>query len=81
MPFEQRHGILADLPTNYLFGRFHHLDNKIPKHDLRFISSAVGPDDVKIKIAYCGICHSDLHQIKGEWGNRSVFAFIYCYLL
>ena len=71
MPFEQRHGILADLPTNYLFGRFHHLDNKIPKHDLRFISSAVGPDDVKIKIVACGICHSDYHQIKGEWGNST----------
>lgn len=28
-----------------------------------------GPDDVKIDIAYCGVCHSDLHQARDEWGN------------
>eukprot|EP00898_Chlorokybus_atmophyticus_P002082 jgi/Chlat1/2875/Chrsp195S00207 len=26
-------------------------------------------DDVLIDILYCGICHSDLHQIKSEWGE------------
>lgn len=26
-------------------------------------------DDVTIKISYCGICHSDLHCIKNDWGN------------
>ena len=30
---------------------------------------AVGPHDVQIEIAYCGICHSDLHQVRNEWGN------------
>ncbi len=25
--------------------------------------------DVLIEILYCGICHSDIHQAKGEWGN------------
>lgn len=25
--------------------------------------------DVQIEIAYCGVCHSDLHQIRGEWGG------------
>lgn len=25
------------------------------------------PNDVQIKIAYCGVCHSDLHQIKNDW--------------
>ncbi len=25
--------------------------------------------DVKIEILYCGVCHSDLHQAKDEWGN------------
>ncbi len=29
---------------------------------------AVGPTDVGIKIAYCGVCHSDLHTARGEWG-------------
>src|SRR6476659_8038753 len=23
--------------------------------------------DVQIEIQYCGVCHSDLHQIKNEW--------------
>lgn len=27
----------------------------------------VGPHDVQIEIHYCGVCHSDLHQIKNEW--------------
>ena len=27
----------------------------------------VGPNDVQISIAYCGVCHSDLHQIKNDW--------------
>ena len=25
------------------------------------------PDDVVIKILYCGVCHSDLHQVRSEW--------------
>ena len=28
-----------------------------------------GPNDVVIVIAYCGICHSDIHQVRDEWGN------------
>lgn len=27
------------------------------------------PRDVKIDILYCGVCHSDLHQVKNEWKN------------
>lgn len=26
------------------------------------------PDDVVIEIAYCGICHSDIHTVRSEWG-------------
>ena len=25
------------------------------------------PDDVVIEILYCGVCHSDLHQVRDEW--------------
>ncbi len=32
---------------------------------------AVGPHDVQIEIAFCGICHSDLHQVRNEWGNST----------
>jgi uncharacterized zinc-type alcohol dehydrogenase-like protein len=28
-----------------------------------------GPHDVQFQILYCGVCHSDLHQIRNEWGN------------
>ena len=27
----------------------------------------VGPLDVQFDILYCGVCHSDLHQIRDEW--------------
>ncbi|MDR1827556.1 MAG: NAD(P)-dependent alcohol dehydrogenase [Methylobacteriaceae bacterium] len=27
------------------------------------------PHDVDIAIQYCGVCHSDLHQARNEWGN------------
>jgi alcohol dehydrogenase (NADP+) len=27
------------------------------------------PDDVQINILYCGVCHSDLHTARNEWGN------------
>ena len=25
------------------------------------------PQDVQIEILYCGVCHSDLHQVRNEW--------------
>lgn len=28
-----------------------------------------GPHDVEIDILYCGVCHSDLHTARGEWGG------------
>ena len=28
-----------------------------------------GPHDVRIDIAYCGVCHSDLHTVRSEWGG------------
>lgn len=30
---------------------------------------AVGPHDVEIDIAFCGVCHSDLHQVRAEWAG------------
>jgi len=29
----------------------------------------IGPSDVLIQISYCGICHSDVHLIDGDWGE------------
>ena len=28
----------------------------------------VGPRDILIEIRYAGICHSDIHTVRGEWG-------------
>ena len=36
---------------------------------LRFERRDLGEHDVRIKIDYCGVCHSDLHQARDEWGN------------
>jgi uncharacterized zinc-type alcohol dehydrogenase-like protein len=30
---------------------------------------APGPRDVRIEIAWCGVCHSDLHTVRSEWGG------------
>lgn len=30
---------------------------------------APGPHEVQIEIRYCGVCHSDIHQARGEWGG------------
>uniref|UniRef100_A0A5B6Z2X5 Putative mannitol dehydrogenase n=1 Tax=Davidia involucrata TaxID=16924 RepID=A0A5B6Z2X5_DAVIN len=35
----------------------------------KFSRRATGDEDVKLKILYCGICHSDLHNIKNERGS------------
>lgn len=28
-----------------------------------------GEHDVQIEILYCGVCHSDIHQVRDEWGG------------
>jgi uncharacterized zinc-type alcohol dehydrogenase-like protein len=32
---------------------------------------AVGDRDVLVEIAFCGICHSDIHQVRNEWGEST----------
>ncbi len=34
-----------------------------------------GANDVAISVAFCGICHSDIHQVRDEWGG-SVFPMV-----
>lgn len=34
----------------------------------KFSRRETGEKDVRFKVMYCGICHSDLHMIKNEWG-------------
>jgi uncharacterized zinc-type alcohol dehydrogenase-like protein len=35
----------------------------------------VGEHDVLIEILYCGVCHSDIHQVRDEWGG-SVYPMV-----
>ena len=34
-----------------------------------------GPHEVLIDILYCGVCHSDIHQVRDEWGG-SIFPMV-----
>lgn len=34
-----------------------------------------GPHDVQFEILYCGVCHSDIHQVRDEWGG-SIFPMV-----
>ena len=33
------------------------------------------PTDIAIEVLYCGVCHSDLHMARNEWGN-SVYPMV-----
>ena len=35
----------------------------------------VGAHDVRIEILFCGVCHSDVHQVRDEWGG-SIFPMV-----
>jgi alcohol dehydrogenase (NADP+) len=36
-----------------------------------FLRRGPRPDDVVIDILYCGVCHSDLHSARNDWGGSS----------
>lgn len=40
-----------------------------PLYEMTIQRRVVTPHDVEIEILYCGICHSDLHQVKNEFGG------------
>ena len=40
-----------------------------PLGPLQITRRDTGDHDVAIDIAYCGVCHSDIHQVRNEWGN------------
>lgn len=44
-------------------------DSKSPLAPWSFERREVGPKDVLIEIDYCGVCHSDIHQVRDEWGG------------
>jgi len=40
-----------------------------PLEPLSITRRTPGSHDVQIHIAYCGVCHSDLHQVRSEWAG------------
>jgi uncharacterized zinc-type alcohol dehydrogenase-like protein len=44
-------------------------DAHSPLTPIRFERRALRADDVAIAIAYCGVCHSDAHQVHNDWNN------------
>lgn len=34
-----------------------------------FARRDIGPKDIMIDILYCGVCHSDIHQVNNDWGG------------
>jgi uncharacterized zinc-type alcohol dehydrogenase-like protein len=46
-------------------------DAKSPLRPYRFSRREPGEHDVLIEILFCGICHSDLHQVRNEWASSS----------
>lgn len=48
---------------------------KAPLTPYSFDRRDVEKNDVLIDIHYCGICHSDIHQVKDEWGG-SLFPMV-----
>ncbi len=39
-----------------------------PIAPINFERREVGPNDILVDILYCGVCHSDIHMARSEWG-------------
>ncbi|MBE1506452.1 NAD(P)-dependent alcohol dehydrogenase [Rhizobium viscosum] len=43
-------------------------DANTPLHPFSFDRRELRPEDVAIDILYCGVCHTDLHMARNDWG-------------
>jgi alcohol dehydrogenase (NADP+) len=34
-----------------------------------FERDEAGPSEIELEVLYCGVCHSDIHQVRNEWAN------------
>ncbi len=51
---------VAGYAANHSFSNLKH--TTIEREDPR-------PNEVEIEVLFCGVCHSDIHQVRNEWGN------------
>ncbi len=52
-----------------------------PLVELKITRRKVHADDVSIRIHYVGVCHSDIHTAKGDWGPQKYplcVSFCFC---
>ena len=50
-------------------------DPKTPLAPFSFSRREPGPTEVSIDILFCGVCHSDLHMARNEWG-QSIYPMV-----
>ena len=55
------------MPKKILGYAAHSATSKI--EPFQFERRDLRPNDVEIDILYCGVCHSDIHQARNDWGN------------
>jgi len=46
-------------------------NSRSPLKAIEYTLPDLGPEQVDIRVEYCGICHSDLSMIRNEWGLAS----------
>ena len=47
-----------------------------PLSPFDFSRRTPGAHDVQIEILYCGVCHSDIHQVRDEWGGVFIYPMV-----
>jgi uncharacterized zinc-type alcohol dehydrogenase-like protein len=47
------------------------LDSSSPLAPYAFTRREPGPTEIVVEILYCGVCHSDIHQTRSEWGEST----------
>jgi uncharacterized zinc-type alcohol dehydrogenase-like protein len=45
----------------------HHSFSRL--NPLEFERDEAGANEIEIEVLFCGVCHSDIHQVKNEWSN------------
>lgn len=51
------------------------LDAKSPMAPFNFSRREPGPTEIAVEILFCGVCHSDLHMARNEWG-QSIYPLV-----
>lgn len=49
---------------------------KAPLEKFQYDEGEIGIFDAEIDISHCGVCHSDLHLLDGDWGRLSQYPLV-----